>query len=342
MGNAYLGQNKCSLLNSFRVTVYVYITPPLCLCGIFGNIISIHIIGKDKVVRRATGFLLRVLALTDIFYLLIFILLGTLGTISQQGWSPLLQWYYPYVYPYVLSLITMAQTCEIWIILLISADRYIRLCKALKAARYLTMSRMYKTTILILVFSIIFGLPRFWETTTKYKVSYYKPDSSNQTVESVKMPYIAIAELGRSKAYYVLYTTCCFFIFRFGIPIISLAFFNARLVQAVKKSNMQMSELQGNRRNQNGNKLSRETVRYTITLLVLVLVFFICTTPNIIIRVWASIHKIFKVHLPRKQLLFVLVVSNLMLVINSCSNFIIYFFLGKRFRKIFYQMFRCT
>ncbi len=262
----------------FSMIMYVFIIPPLSFCGVCGNLMSLHIIGKDKVVRRATGFLLRVLALTDIVFLLLSILVFTLGTIERYtDWSPFLQWYYPYIWSYAWPLEGMAKTCGVWVIVLVSADRYIAVCKALHASRYLTMSRMRMAVILILVFSTLFNLPRFWQSTTQYK-----PDTGNQTIMK---PYIKITDFGQSDIYFII-STCCFFIFSFLIPLICLAFFNVRVLLAVSQSYKNMGELQGHPRNQNGNKLTKETVRYTIQLLVVVLVFFLCTTPHYVFRIW--------------------------------------------------------
>ena len=313
---------------SFRVMIYVYILPVLCFFGICGNIISILIIGKDYVVRRATGFLLQVLAFTDILYLLLNVLLLTLKTISEYtDWSPLLQWYFPYTEPFLWPLASIAQTCEVWIVVLVTADRYFAVCKALHAARYLTMSRTCKAVLLIYILSVLYNLPRFWERTTQYG-----RNSRNQTV-----PICIKTELRESKEYMFIYKTCCFFVFRFCLPIISLTFFNTRLVQAVKHSIKQRKELSGNHKNLQQDKLNRETIRYTITLLVVVFVFIICATPDYFLRLWVSLDAISNVFYPKELLKFINVVSTFLLALNSCSNFVIYCFLGKRFRKILCQ-----
>jgi len=44
---------------------------------------------------------------------------------------------------------------------------------------------------------------------------------------------------------------------------------------------------------------------------------------------------------PRHRLLYVNVASNLLLTLNSCVNFVIYCFMGRRFRLILAQMVGC-
>ncbi len=313
---------------TFKIVLDIYILVFLCIFGISGNIVSILVLGKDNVVRRTTGFLLQVLAFTDILYLLLCIVFQTLKTIEKfTDWCPSLKWYFPYIDPFIWPMASIAQTCTVWLVVVVTADRYVAICKPLHAPQYSTMSRMRKAVILVIVLSILYNLPRFWERTVDYKL-----DEKNQTI-----PFSTKTSLRNSKEYIIIYKTCCYFVVRFFVPLSSLAFFNARLIQAIKASYKQRQEMPGDCRTNHRNK---EITRYSLTLVVVVLVFIICATPDYFLRIWQGIHSIapHHIHFPRAQLLYVNGISNLFLAINSCSNFVIYCFLGKRFRKILFEM----
>ena len=73
----------------------------------------------DTVIRQATGFLLQVLAGTDIFFLVMCLFFQTYYSIvTYTDWSPALQYYYAYMDPYIWPLASITQTCEVWIVVL--------------------------------------------------------------------------------------------------------------------------------------------------------------------------------------------------------------------------------
>lgn len=315
---------------NFRIALDVYILVFLCIFGISGNIVSILVLGKDNVVRRTTGFLLQVLAFTDIVYLVLCIFIQTLKTIEKfTDWIPSLKCYFPYIDPFIWPMASIAQTCTVWLVVVVTADRYVAICRPLHAPQYSTMSRMRKAVVLVFVLSVLYNLPRFWERTVDYQLN-----ANNNTVA-----YSVKTELRNNRIYVVAYKTLCYFFVRFFVPLTSLAFFNAQLIKAIKKSYKQRQEMPcaADLRNHHRN---REVTRYSLTLVVVVVVFILCATPDYFLRIWQGIHTIWPdyTHFPRKQLLYVNGISNLFLAINSCTNFVIYCFLGTRFRRILLEM----
>ena len=322
-------KSHSSTFVTFKIVLDIYILLFLCIFGISGNIVSILVLGKDNVVRRTTGFLLQVLAVTDIVYLVLCIFIQTLKTIEKfTDWSPTLKCYFPYMDPFIWPMASIAQTCTVWLVVVVTADRYVAICRPLHAPQYSTMSRMRKAVVLVCVLSILYNLPRFWERTVDYKL-----DANNNTI-----PETVLTELRYNREYVILYKTICYFIVRFFVPLSSLAFFNARLIKAIKASYRQRNEMPiGDTRNHHRN---REVTRYSLTLVVVVLVFIICATPDYFLRIWQGIYTLAPNHIkfPRNELLYVNGISNLFLAINSCSNFVIYCFLGTRFRRILLEM----
>lgn len=69
MRNTTTVDDNNDLYVQFKVVVDVYIVVILCVFGISGNILSIAILGRDRYVRRTTGFLLQMVAVADALYL---------------------------------------------------------------------------------------------------------------------------------------------------------------------------------------------------------------------------------------------------------------------------------
>ena len=80
--------------------------------------------------------------------------------------------------------------------------------------------------------------------------------------------------------------------------------------------------------------------QHTRTLVVVVVVFVVCELPDLTLRAWMALHRHAPqyVAFPRRRLLYVNVASNLLLTVNSCVNFVIYCFMGRRFRLILLRM----
>ena len=265
----------------FKIVLDVYILFFLCIFGISGNIVSILVLGKDNVVRRTTGFLLQVLAVTDIVYLVLCVFIQTLKTIEQfTDLRPTLERYFPYIDPFIWPMASIAQTCTVGLVVVVTADRYVAICRPLHAPQYSTMSRMRKVVVLVCVFSILYNLPRFWERTVDHQFN---------ATTNVSIPVSRKTELRNNTEYVIIYKTICYFIVRFFVPLSSLAFFNARLIQAIKASYRQRNEMPaGDTRNHHRN---REVTRYSLTLVVVVVVFIICATPDYFLRFWQGLHR---------------------------------------------------
>ena len=309
---------------TFKIVLDVFVVFLLCVFGISGNIVSILVLGKDRAVRRTTGFLLQNLAVADIFYLISCIFFQTIYTIVQfTDWVPSMRLYWNYMGQYVWPCASIAQTCTVWLVVVVTADRYVAICRPLHAPQYSTMSRMRKAVVIVWFLSMAYNIPRFLE-----RHIIYKFNESTNTTE----PTLVKSDFRNNHYYVVCYKTILFFFLRFLIPLSCLAFFNTRLIQAIRESYRQ-------RQNMPGDSTRTRREKYSLTLVTVVIVFIICEFPDFFLRFWIALHVfIDQVPFPKKELQWVNCLSNLCLTINSCSNFVIYCFVGKRFRAILFEM----
>ena len=307
---------------TYKIIVDVYLVTLLSMFGISGNLLSVVVLGKDRSVRSTTGYLLQMLALSDAIYLTTCLLYQTLNTLEDcTDWVIGLRDVWPYMELFIWPAASIAQTSAVWLVVVVTADRYIAICRPLHAPQYSTLSRIRRAVIAVWVFSILYNLPRVFE-----RVVIHKWDEvTNSTITVVEK-----TSLRENNLYVIIYKMCLFFIVRFFLPLSSLAFFNTRLIQAIKES----GRLQQER--------PRETHRkekYTLTLVVVVIVFVVCELPDFVLRFWMALH----MHAPSftdvlPTLRYINVISNLFLTINSCVNFVIYCFMGQKFRRILLRL----
>ena len=126
---------------------------------------------------------------------------------------------------------------------------------------------------------------------------------------------------------------------RFLAPLSALAFFNIKLIAAIRNSYKQYRNMPGDSVTRNHQR-SQEVARYSLTLVVVVVVFLICATPDYVLHIWIALNSFLPndIPFPKSKLKYVNAISNLFLAINSCTNFVIYCFMGSRFRRILLEM----
>lgn len=320
--------------NRYKMAVDVYTVGSLCLFGLSGNILSIAVLGRDRSIRRTTGFLLQMLALSDTAYLITCFFYQTLNAVEElTDWMPpevARRW--AFVEPFTWPFASIAQTSTVWLVLVVTADRYIAICKPLHSPQYSTMTRVREMVVLVWTMAVLYNLPRFFE---RVVVEVVDP-RTNETVFEVRK-----TEFRNNPVYVLVYKTTLFFLVRFLVPFSALAFFNTRLIQAIRESaEIQQRSVRCRGGSSTGSGSHRcRSERYTLTLVVVVIVFVICETPDLLLRLWLSLSAYVPgIPFPVDVLRFVNSFSNMCLTVNSCVNFLIYCFIGKRFRSILLQV----
>lgn len=185
-------------------------------------------------------------------------------------------------------------------------ERYLGICRPLWSPR---KARFFLLPVLF--FTLAFNAPRCLEK------------SFSQMTPNVTL---APDQPTSHVAYRVLYHFWASLIFLSVLPIVMLVFFNCSIVRKIYKASTGLGGL---------GIIHRKDPKATKTLLVIVSVFLVCHAPRILYK---FLHHFF----PEQRLLSLTIIPvwQLALIINSSVNFLIYCFVGGKFRKEFLNLFK--
>ena len=218
----------------FRIAIDVCVVGLLCLIGFVGNSLTFVILRVDRDKHSTTNWLLQTLAVVDIVYLIACILIQPVKAIHDlypetdywhhhgSSWSSF-HVTFTHMEPYVWPLTSIAQTVTIWVVVLVTVDRYIAICMPLRS-KIRTLPRARAAVTVVVVAAILYNIPRFFERT----VSSILCDGRYRIV-------LEATELRGSNLYFVVYKTICYFVFRTIGPLMLLIVLNARLIRALRE-----------------------------------------------------------------------------------------------------------
>ena len=307
----------------FRFLIDVCVVGILCLVGFIGNALCIMVLhrdcGKDK--KNTTNWLLQTLAMADTLYLITCIFFQTLKGINDwTDWWPALKLAMPYMEPYIWAFASIAQTITVWLVILVTVDRYVAICKPLKT-QLRTIQRAKMAVAVVVILAIFYNIPRFLER----KIVYNYDEATNTTiVKTVRTP------LRNNRVYFLVYKTVMYFCFRSIGPLLLLIFLNFRLIRALQEVR---------RKHRDMTKSNRHRENITLVLVVVVSIFIICEVPDTMVRLVVTMCEFIPIiSLNLLTVRYVNCLTNMMMTVNSSINFLIYCLIGQKFRKIFRQM----
>ena len=308
-------EHDCTDLVKFIINTAVAGT--ICLLGLIGNSVSFVVLTMDKD-SCVAAFLLQSLAFTDNFFLSLWFLHFTIAdAFAYFDWDRHFHvcWLYVRVYSY--PLLFVGQTGTIWLTVLIAASRYVAVCWPYSAPRYCSLLVVRKAVLAILAFSVLYNLPRFFEVCI-----VLKPKAANLTEYHLSSLHtLRYTQFGGSRFYRVVYFNVFYIMTSFVLPLLLLLFLNVRLTIAYRVVQRRRNSMRSGQHDHHDHSI-------TLVMIMVVLLFIICNAPA---RVVQMIWHYNSYECPTSA--FILsVISNVMEVLNSSANFIIYCVFRRQFR----------
>ncbi|XP_012243009.1 FMRFamide receptor [Bombus impatiens] len=298
----------------FDFIIYGVLMNLVGLFGIFGNAISMIILSRPQM-KSSINYLLIGLARCDTVLIIISILIYGLPVIYTYT-GQLFDYKFivhPKIVRFLYPLSCIAQIATVYLTLTVTLERYIAVCHPLQARSFCTYGRARLAVLVIVLFSFLYNLPKFWE------VDYY---AEVHWKYNVTIYCIYPADLRSNNLYVTVYVHWMYFFICYLFPFLALVIFNAAIYQRVRKANRDLQQL---------SRHQRREIGLATMLLCVVIVFLICN----ILPLASNIHETFFSDPPH----WLVQTGNLLVTINSSINFIIYVIFGRKFKRIFLKLF---
>lgn len=209
---------------------------------------------------------------------------------------------------------------DIWIktstyyTVLTSGMQYLAICHPFKVNYLLSRKKILIVICLIPLIWSLALLPLIWS---------FRPITIT-TNTSIRHSY-TLSIFNDNNPYFYYPVTCCWAVFGYGIPVLTLAFFNINLIRALRKSKSFRSRFLDEHK-----KEKDWTNQLTITLILLVLMYTILVSPSEIFHFYSEIFG------KRDNPLLISTVLNFLQTIHFSCTFLLYVFVNKVFRRILF------
>ena len=290
----------------------------LCISGIVGNALSILVLRKDPN-NKVAIFLLQSLAVADNLLLLVSfvtlsIWMGFIPYCNSHNWTGRSKVYLAIIMDPVGA---MVQTGMVWFTVLLALNRFIAVCKPFQASKLCTLKRAKIQVTVVVIFSVCFNIPRF----SQYDIVYNATDVGDIMIKS--------SWIGPDTVFGIVYTNALYTVLVLLLPLLLLIGLNTHLIRDMRASRQRASVVAA-RHGIGMVAPSEENI--SIVMIIIIVVFIICQTPD---RIYQILNLVLfdqtQCDIVKSRLQ---AVCNLLIIINSSTNFIIYYLCRSSFRKI--------
>ncbi|KAF7261636.1 hypothetical protein EG68_00846 [Paragonimus skrjabini miyazakii] len=333
------------------ISYYLMGVCTMCICcfGAIGNILSLIVLTKRAVGSPTTNIYLISLAIADLMVMFATILTAIKDTRRpQKGQLTMLVWQdtplIPKAYPYFHSTAILFQVTSVWLTVAFTSDRYLMICHPFLAKRWCTISLARLIIIAVYIASLLYSIPRYFEY---QEFEVYLPSNiqldqnnqnrstlnhtqvSNQSMHLRRIVWYDLSEFGSSKKFMHIYHLWSWNILVVALPFIMIVVMNSFLICEVRKSSSRNAKL-----HYHPTSRRHDT---DVMLIGVIVVFLICQTPAAISHFsWGLI----PLDDTKKMPWYLLnEIGNLLVVINSAINLVLYYLFSRRFRRHFIQLF---
>ncbi|CAH1789925.1 unnamed protein product [Owenia fusiformis] len=216
----------------------------------------------------------------------------------------------------------MSVTLSKWMIVLVTVDRYIHICKPLRAKTLMTVKKANVYIIVTVVCSAIYNIPAWIDFQHQPKLA--EANCGVYVIQTFAFQNVTL--------FNIIYYNIANPIFRYTGPWITVLVLNIKMIKAFRKKQVAA----------NSNK-QKEEKKITIQLIVIVFYFVIV---SILVNVYIVVDVIndyteFKSTKWNEDDYFVSYTLIVLNASNSAINFLVYFLIGKTFRNKLKQTLKC-
>lgn len=308
--------------NSTYITVFDSLMLMICLIGIVGIIMTVIVLSR-KHMCTSTNIYLKSLAIADLGFLVIFSsrLIG--NQLSRKEWY-IFNIYFEYAQIFLHTFLLTS----VWLTVILAVERYIAICHPLRAASICTIWRSRAVVGLTFVASLCCRCLNFFRITINWNY-----DECTQK----KSYFVELTEMGRSKIYKICYAWIVDGIICAILPFLALLALNIRLIVEIYKSSKYLRYQLGIDSKMQ-TVISAEQLKITIMLVFIVIVFFVCQAPYVVVICYKHLYDFDAQNIP-ETIYIVIDVTCCLLGLKSSMNFILYCWFSEKFRITFKRMF---
>ncbi len=293
----------------FRNIYYLGLIGTISVLGLAGNSLSIGIL-QTTIGTTVATVLLQGLAIADNNLLLSSLFVLSLG--YGLGYSDT---YVNYIVKYMQPIAYMAETATIWTTVLLALNRYVAICVPFRAATFSTIKTAKIQVIIVFAFAVVFNIVRFFQI----EVHTYITNGTTTTCMASN------PSIGEPTLFGVIYTNALYTLLCVIIPLVMLIILNTRLFTEIKRIQHRRTLMTSR-----AHKASHEEDNITVVMVTIVVFLLVCHLPDRLLQIVkiAIGHE----YICGDLIYYSTALTNLLVILNSSTNFIVYYILRSSFR----------
>ncbi|ELU18080.1 hypothetical protein CAPTEDRAFT_199572 [Capitella teleta] len=217
------------------------------------------------------------------------------------------------------------QTLETWLVVAITADRYVAITWPMKAVQLCTAKRAAVQVAVIAFASAVFNIPHWLE---------FRSELGSRECRSIK-----ITAMFSNEVYQITYWSVLTLLFRFGLPLGLLTYLTIQLIFSVRSAARTRAELTHKSRKRSSER------QITYVLLSVVLLFVLCETIEFVMHILQTLRwtwSFYDEHENVELQTAFNTLGNFTLTLSASMNVVIYCIFAKKFRQhFFWIMMQC-
>ncbi|PVD37352.1 hypothetical protein C0Q70_04351 [Pomacea canaliculata] len=297
-----------------RFVTGLVIYPIICVLGLSGNILCIIVMTRKQMSSSTNVYLLS-LAISDVVKLvsdLLYFLVVLLVHVDSPSGNKA----YGFLYPYAHYIFNSSLCVSAWLTVSVAFERYIYVCHPTKVKAFCSIPRARTISFAVFISMSVIAIP--------YAMRYRTVENfSNHTGQLTFS--LEVTKLWEDRLFADIYTWVQNLL-RSIIPLVILIILNVCIIYGIRRCRF-------------GQSKSGRRYRITIMLVFVILIFLVCITPDAIMSTCFGLGYYEEAYLQRG----IREITDLLLLVNSATNFVLYCIFNTIFWKNFVFLFcrRC-